>query len=79
MRTMCAEYAKLGDKSMSSKLENMFFGISPSQVLYNLEVSIYPIHKSLYKITHIRAFMFKLDCLDMLLHMLQAPSFLSNA
>ena len=38
MRTICLEHAKLGDKGTSTKLENMFFGCSPSQVLYNLEV-----------------------------------------
>ncbi len=40
IRTICLEHAKLGDKGTSSKLENMFFGCSPSQVLYNLEVSL---------------------------------------
>ena len=38
MRTICLEHTKLGDKGPSTKLENMFFGCSPSQVLYNLEV-----------------------------------------
>ena len=38
LRVMCAEHAKLADQSVSSKLEAMFFGPSPSQVLYHLEV-----------------------------------------
>ena len=38
MRELCAEHAKSTEKTMSSKLEAMFFGPSPSEVLYNLEV-----------------------------------------
>ncbi len=37
MRTTCADHAKSGESGMSTKLEAMFFGPSPSQVLYNLE------------------------------------------
>ena len=38
LKTVCAEHVKSGEGPLAAKLENMFFGISPSQVLYNLEV-----------------------------------------
>lgn len=36
---MCAEHVKSGEKGLSPKLDAVFFGSSPSQVLYNLEVA----------------------------------------
>lgn len=38
LKTICLENSKLGDRSPSPTLENIFFGPSPSQVLYTLEV-----------------------------------------
>lgn len=40
LKAICLEYSKLGERAPSPALENTFFGPSPSQVLYTLEVCI---------------------------------------
>ena len=39
LRHICQEHAKMADQSGVSPLEEIFFGTSPSQVLYSLEVT----------------------------------------
>lgn len=38
LRAICLDHAKLGDSSLSPSLDSLFFGPSPSQVLYLTEV-----------------------------------------
>ncbi|XP_019715781.1 ubiquitin carboxyl-terminal hydrolase 9X isoform X3 [Hippocampus comes] len=38
LRAMCLDHAKLGENSLSPSLDSRFFGPSPSQVLYLIEV-----------------------------------------
>lgn len=39
LRAVCLDHAKLGENSLSPSLDSRFFGPSPSQVLYLIEVS----------------------------------------
>lgn len=38
LRAVCLDHAKLGENSLSPSLDSRFFGPSPSQVLYLIEV-----------------------------------------
>jgi hypothetical protein len=40
LRAMCLDHAKLGENSLSPTLDSRFFGPSPSQVLYLIEVGL---------------------------------------
>lgn len=40
LRAICLDHAKLGENSLSPSLDSRFFGPSPSQVLYLIEVSV---------------------------------------
>lgn len=40
LRAVCLDHAKLGENSLSPSLDSRFFGPSPSQVLYLIEVSV---------------------------------------
>jgi len=40
LRAVCLDHAKLGENSLSPTLDSRFFGPSPSQVLYLIEVSV---------------------------------------
>lgn len=40
LRAVCLDHAKLGENSLSPSLDSRFFGPSPSQVLYLIEVSL---------------------------------------
>lgn len=41
LRAMCLDHAKLGENSLSPSLDSRFFGPSPSQVLYLIEVQLH--------------------------------------
>ncbi len=40
LRAVCLDHAKLGENSLSPSLDSRFFGPSPSQVLYLIEVRL---------------------------------------
>lgn len=40
LRAICLDHAKLGENSLSPSLDSRFFGPSPSQVLYLIEVGV---------------------------------------
>lgn len=40
LRAICLDHAKLGESSLSPTLDSRFFGPSPSQVLYLIEVCL---------------------------------------
>lgn len=40
LRAVCLDHAKLGENSLSPSLDSRFFGPSPSQVLYLIEVGV---------------------------------------
>lgn len=40
LRAICLDHAKLGENSLSPSLDSRFFGPSPSQVLYLIEVCV---------------------------------------
>lgn len=40
LRAVCLDHAKLGENSLSPSLDSRFFGPSPSQVLYLIEVGL---------------------------------------
>lgn len=40
LRAVCLDHAKLGENSLSPTLDSRFFGPSPSQVLYLIEVGL---------------------------------------
>lgn len=40
LRAVCLDHAKLGENSLSPSLDSRFFGPSPSQVLYLIEVCL---------------------------------------
>ena len=48
VKNLCEENSKTGNKTNSPDLESLFFSQSPSQVLYNLEVSAF-LHKITWK------------------------------
>lgn len=45
LRAVCLDHAKLGENSLSPSLDSRFFGPSPSQVLYLIEVGLW--HRNL--------------------------------
>lgn len=44
LRAVCLDHAKLGENSLSPSLDSCFFGPSPSQVLYLIEV-LFVVHQ----------------------------------
>lgn len=47
LRAVCLDHAKLGENSLSPSLDSRFFGPSPSQVLYLIEVRLSLVHAML--------------------------------
>lgn len=45
LRAVCLDHAKLGENSLSPSLDSRFFGPSPSQVLYLIEVGGSQVYK----------------------------------